>query len=147
MTGYTGSSIDHLNITVTDLDTSRAFYDAVLSAIGIETLLQIPAGEDHPAMVGYGRHPKPFFWIASGRASSSPELHVAFTVPTREHVHAFHSAALEHGAVIRIPPGIRPEYHDDYFGAFVSDPDGNNIEAVCHARRRDACRDRRAASA
>lgn len=132
MSDYTGSSIDHLNITVTDLDASRAFYDAVLSVIGIETLLQIPAGQDHPAMVGYGRHPKPFFWIADGDTTNTPELHVAFTVPSRELVHAFHAAALEHGAVVRIPPGTRPEYHGDYYGVFVEDPDGNNIEAVCH---------------
>lgn len=133
MSDYTGSIIDHLNITVTDLDASRAFYGALLPSIAIEKLLDIPAGDEHPAMVGYGRHPKPFFWIAAGALTSNPVLHVAFTVPTRSDVDAFHRIAVAAGASIRIPPSVHSEYHDDYYGVFVSDPDGHNIEAVCHS--------------
>lgn len=132
MSEYTGSTIDHVNITVTDLAASSAFYDSVLPTIGIQKLLEIPPGDEHPAMVGYGRDPKPYFWIAEGDANSNPELHIAFTAPTRELVQAFHDAALDAGANVRIPPATHPEYHDDYFGVFLSDPDGNNVEAVCH---------------
>lgn len=131
MTDYTGSSIDHLNITVTDLNVSRTFYDAVLPIVGVEKLLDIPADEDRPAMVGYGQHPKPYFWLVDGEVTD-PNLHVAFTVDTRESVDVFYAAAITAGATPRDEPAVHPEYHPDYYGAFVNDPDGTNLEAVCH---------------
>ncbi|WP_227997084.1 VOC family protein [Nocardia australiensis] len=132
MSDYTGSSIDHLNITVTDLTVSRAFYDAVLPIIGVEKLLDFPASGDRPAMVGYGRHPKPFFWLVDGEIVD-PNLHLAFTVDSREAVDAFYAAAIAAGATTRDEPAVHPEYHPDYYGAFVNDPDGTNLEAVYHA--------------
>jgi catechol 2,3-dioxygenase-like lactoylglutathione lyase family enzyme len=133
MTSYTGSSIDHLNITVTHLATSCAFYDAVLPVIGVEKLLDFPAAGDRPAMVGYGQHPKPFFWLVEGEVTD-PNLHLAFTVDSREVVDAFYTAAIAAGATTREEPAVHPEYHPDYYGAFVNDPDRTNLEAVCHDR-------------
>lgn len=129
--GYTGSSIDHLNMTVRDMATSRAFYDAVLPVVGVDKLLDFPAIEGRPAMVGYGRHPKPFLWLVEGD-TIDPNLHFAFTVASRAEVDAFHKAALAAGATSRDEPAVRPEYHPGYYGAFVNDPDGTNLEAVCH---------------
>ncbi len=129
--GYTGSTIDHLNITVTDFAASCAFYDAVLPVVGVHKLLDFPAEGDRPAMVGYGRHPKPFLWLVDGD-TTDPNLHLAFTVASRADVDAFHAAALAAGATSRDEPAVRPEYHPDYYGAFVDDPDGVNLEAVCH---------------
>lgn len=131
MPKYTGSRIDHLNIIATDLTTSRAFYDAVLPVIGIDKLLDIPAASDQPAMVGYGRDPKPFLWLVNGD-TTDPNLHLAFTVDTRADVDAFYAAALPAGATSRNEPTVHPEYHPDYYGAFVNDPDGTNLEADCH---------------
>jgi catechol 2,3-dioxygenase-like lactoylglutathione lyase family enzyme len=128
---FTGSSIDHLNMTVTDMTISRAFYDAVLPVVGVDRLLDFPTTDDRPAMVGYGRHPKPFLWLVEG-GTVDANLHLAFTVGTRAEVDAFHAAALAAGATSRDAPDVRPEYHADYYGAFVNDPDGTNLEAVCH---------------
>lgn len=132
MTAYTGSTIDHLNITATDFNASRAFYDAVLPAVGVQKLLDFAQEGERPAMVGYGQHPKPFFWLVDGQATD-PNLHLAFTVESRRAVDAFYAAALAAGATGRDEPAVRPEYHPDYYGAFVNDPDGNNVEAVCHS--------------
>ena len=115
MTGYTGSTIDHLNITATDLSASRAFYDAVLPVVGVDKLLDVPAASDRPAIVGYGRDPKAFLWLVDGD-TTDPNLHLALAV----------------GARSRHAPAVHPEYHPDYYGAFVTDPDGTNLEAVCH---------------
>lgn len=131
MTGYTGSTIDHLNITATDLSASRAFYDAVLPVVGVDKLLDVPAASDRPAMVGYGPDPKAFLWLVDGD-KTDPNLHLAFTVDSRADVDAFYTAALAAGAVSRHAPAVHPEYHPDYYGAFVTDPDGTNLEAVCH---------------
>ncbi|MGO2862000.1 MAG: VOC family protein [Brevibacterium sp.] len=139
MTSYTGSTIDHLNITATDIAASRAFYDAVLPVVGVEKLLDFPEAEDRPAMIGYGRDPKPFLWLVDGR-TTDPNLHLAFTVDNRADVDAFYTAALAAGAVSRHAPAVHPEYHSDYYGAFVTDPDGTNLEAVCH-RSTTATRD------
>ncbi len=134
MSGYTGSSIDHFNMTVTDIAASRAFYDAVLPVVGVDKLLDFPATDSRPAMVGYGRHPKPFLWLVEGDTVDA-NLHLAFTAETRAEVDAFHAAALAAGATSREAPAVHPEYHPDYYGAFVDDPDGTNLEAVCHSRR------------
>jgi catechol 2,3-dioxygenase-like lactoylglutathione lyase family enzyme len=133
MPDFTGSQIDHLNIAVPDLARSVAFYQPVLAVLDIVTLLEIPEDPDEPrpAMHGFGRHPKPFFWlIAHGKVGEN--MHLAFTAKDRPTVDAFHEAALAAGATSRIAPGLRPDYHPDYYGAFVNDPDGINLEAVCH---------------
>ena len=131
MPDYSGSLIDHLNIGVPDLDRSSAFYDAVLPTLGITRLLTVPQTPDQLAMRGFGRHPKPFFWlVADGRVGD--DVHLAFTAESRDAVRAFYDAAMAAGARSLLAPGLRPEYHSDYYGAFVLDPDGINLEAVCH---------------
>jgi catechol 2,3-dioxygenase-like lactoylglutathione lyase family enzyme len=128
---YAGSLIDHLNIAVPDLARSLAFYEPVLATLGITKLLRVPAGPGQLEMHGFGRHPKPFFWlVADGRVGD--DMHLAFTAADRDTVRAFYDAALAAGATSLLPPGLRPEYQPDYYGAFVLDPDGINLEAVCH---------------
>ncbi|GAA1608667.1 VOC family protein [Actinoplanes couchii] len=130
-----GSRIDHLNVAVPDLAAAVAFYEPVLAAIGITKMLQIPpnARPHQPtAMTGFGlAGVKPYFWLIDGGTVGS-NMHLAFTVETREAVTDFHHAALKAGATDLHPPAVHPEYHDDYYGAFVLDPHGINLEAVCH---------------
>lgn len=129
-----GSRIDHLNIAVPDLEVAVTFYEPVLASIGIVKMLEIPAipEQDFPAMTGFGRAGvKPYFWlIDSGIVGTN--MHVAFTVDTREAVHTFFAAALAAGATPREAPAVHTQYHDDYYGGFVNDPYGINLEAVCH---------------
>ena len=132
MTDRSGSRIDHLNIAVPDLGAAMAFYEPVLASIGITQMLVIPAGDQGPAMTGYGwPDRKPYFWLVDGGTVGS-NMHLAFTVDTREDVRAFHEAALAAGATEREAPAVRTEYHPDYYGGFVDDPHGINLEAVCH---------------
>ncbi|MBC7373507.1 MAG: VOC family protein [Frankiales bacterium] len=134
MTDRSGSQIDHLNIAVPDLAAAVEFYRPTLSSIGIVTILQIPADfrPGLPAMVGFGwAETKPFFWLID-RGTVGTNMHVAFTVDTRAQVRAFHETALAAGAEEREAPAVHPEYHADYFGGFVNDPHGINLEAVCH---------------
>ncbi|MBV8496247.1 MAG: VOC family protein [Gammaproteobacteria bacterium] len=124
--------IDHTGLKVRDLARATAFYRAALAPIGYRLLMEFPAevtGSD--AVAGFGVPPKPDFWIAAG-TPNRPPLHVAFRVETRALVDAFHAAALAAGGRDNGAPGPRPHYHADYYGAFVLDPDGHNIEAVCH---------------
>ena len=116
--------IDHINIGVSDVPASRIFYERALAPLGYVALIEAPD------RVGLGRDGKPDFWI-SDRPSSAP-LHVAFAAPDRATVDAFHEAALAAGGRDNGPAGLRPEYHASYYGAFVLDPDGNNVEAVTH---------------
>ena len=116
--------IDHINIGVADLAASRAFYERALAPLGYVIVLDREYG------VGLGKGGKPDFWI-SDRPSSAP-LHVAFAAPDRATVEAFHSEALAAGGRDNGPPGLRTHYHPSYFGAFVLDPEGNNVEAVTH---------------
>ncbi|MFV2103718.1 VOC family protein [Micromonospora sp. LOL_024] len=119
--------LDHLGIQVRDLDASMTFYDAILAALGAGRMLQ------YPEAVGYGSN-KPDFWLSPASADGAgQESHIAFTAPDRAAVRAFHDAAVAAGAQVLHEPRVWPEYHADYFGAFVRDPDGNNVEAVCHA--------------
>lgn len=132
MTDRSGSRIDHLNIAVPDLAAAMGFYEPVLASIGIAQMLVIPAGDHGPAMTGYGwSDRKPFFWLVDD-GTVGTNMHLAFTVDTRDEVHVFHQAALAAGATEREAPAVRPEYHPDYYGGFVDDPHGINLEAVCH---------------
>jgi catechol 2,3-dioxygenase-like lactoylglutathione lyase family enzyme len=115
--------LDHVVVNVTDLERSRAFYAAALAPLGIAEIMA------RPGTVGYGRNGKPEFWIRE-RAGAEP-VHVAFAAD-RPTVDAFHAAALAAGATDNGGPGVRVVYHPGYYGAFVLDPDGHNIEAVCH---------------
>jgi len=116
--------IDHLNLGVSDLAASRAFYEDALAPLGYAVVMDRPYG------VAFGKDGKPDFWI-SDRPVSGP-LHVAFASPDRATVDAFHRAAVAAGGRDNGPPGVRAQYHPTYYGAFVLDPDGNNVEAVSH---------------
>ena len=118
--------VDHVGIGVSDYERSKAFYAAALAPLGI-TLLMEPMG----AAAGFGADLKPVFWIESGRAPAT-EVHVAFEAEDRPTVDAFHAAALAAGGTDNGAPGVRAIYHPNYYGAYVLDPDGNNVEAVCH---------------
>lgn len=125
--------IDHTGVVVSDFGRSKAFYVQALAPIGYVLMMEIPASvTGHTDVAGFGEPPKPDFWIHSGTANKPP-VHVAFTVPTRALVDAFYAAAIAAGGTDNGKPGLRPHYHPDYYGAFVRDPDGHNIEAVCHA--------------
>jgi catechol 2,3-dioxygenase-like lactoylglutathione lyase family enzyme len=125
--------IDHIGVGVSDFAASKAFYAAALRPIGYELLLEFPAEVTGGgrATAGYGAPPKPDFWIGDG-TPNVPPIHVAFQAASRAQVDAFYRAALAAGGRDNGAPGPRPEYHPDYYGAFVLDPDGHNIEAVCH---------------
>jgi catechol 2,3-dioxygenase-like lactoylglutathione lyase family enzyme len=116
--------LDHINIGVSDLEASRAFYERALAPLGIAFVMANISG------VGFGRGGKPVFWI-SGR-SAPGQVHVAFTSPDRVTVDLFHREAIAAGGRDNGAPGLRRHYHPAYYGAFVLDPDGNNIEAVTH---------------
>lgn len=117
--------LDHVTLSVADFGRSRDFYDQALGPLGVERVYD---DGDHAA--GYGQAGKPFFWIAQHDRPPT-QAHVAFAAPNQEAVRAFHAAAIIHGGRDNGVPGPRPQYHDRYFAAFVLDPDGNNIEAVC----------------
>lgn len=128
---FTGSRIDHLNVAVPDLAAAVAFYEPVLASIGIVTTMTVPHSEELPAMHGFGWTHKPWFWlIADGTVGSN--MHVAFTVDSRSQVHTFYDTALAHGATPLHAPGDHPLYHENYYGGFVLDPHGINLEAVTH---------------
>ena len=118
--------LDHMGFGVSDYQRSKAFYEQALAPLGM-TLLMEPVGQ----AAGFGKDGKPFFWIEANRPSVT-EVHVAFAVDSRETVDAFHAAALEAGGTDNGAPGVRAIYHPHYYGGYVLDPDGNNIEAVCH---------------
>jgi catechol 2,3-dioxygenase-like lactoylglutathione lyase family enzyme len=119
--------LDHVTIGVTDLERSQKFYDAALRPLGIARVYD---GEAN--FSGYGTLDKAFFWIGRRRAQMILGTHIAFTAADRTTVDEFYAAALAAGGLDNGAPGIRPHYHDDYYGAFIFDPDGRNIEAVCH---------------
>jgi len=124
--------IDHLGLPVSDFARSRAFYAAALAPLGYAVLMEVSAEETGShAHAGFGADGKPDFWISTGGPLGG-RLHVAFAAPDRATVDAFHAAALAAGGIDNGAPGLRPHYHPNYWGAFVLDPDGHNIEAVCH---------------
>ena len=128
--------IDHAGIIVADYARSRAFYEQALAPIGYALLAEIPAAVTQSVDVaGFGEPPKPDFWLSGASAAkpvNHPPVHVAFRVASRAMVDAFYRAALAAGGRDNGAPGPRPHYHANYYGAFVLDPDGHNIEAVCH---------------
>jgi catechol 2,3-dioxygenase-like lactoylglutathione lyase family enzyme len=124
--------IDHTGFNVSDGKKSRTFYDAALEPLGISVQMKVPPEHTGGALVlGYGEPGKPDFWLAEGTVSE-PRIHIAFRANTRADVDAFYAAALAAGGTDNGPPGIRAHYHPNYYGAFVLDPDGYNVEAVCH---------------
>ena len=118
--------LDHVGLDVSDYDASKAFYDGALAPLGISLMME-PA----PLIGGYGDE-FPFFWIAQRNRGPDSGVHVAFRVEDRAMVDAFHEAAVGAGGKDNGGPGPREIYHPHYYGAFVLDPDGNNVEAVCH---------------
>ncbi|MFC0007355.1 VOC family protein [Micromonospora siamensis] len=117
--------LDHFSVPVRDLPVAAAFYDAVLAPLGGRRIME-------PGPIGYGVD-RPDFWLEPASPDATPvPAHVAFTAPDREAVHAFHDAAIAAGAEVLHAPKVWPEYHPTYYGTFVRDPDGNNVEAVCH---------------
>lgn len=119
--------LDHLSIQCTDADASAAFYDRVLATIGGQRIMEFGP------VIGYGVPPMPNFWVGPVTTGDGfRESHIAFTAPDRAAVRSFFEAATAMGAEVLHEPRLWPEYHPSYYGAFVRDPDGNNVEAVCH---------------
>ena len=123
--------IDHTGLNVSDYQKSKAFYVAALAPLGYQVVMELPSSIVPDGGLGLGVPPKPDFWVAGGKPNVPP-LHVAFRAENRAQVDAFYKAALAAGGRDNGPPGPRPHYHANYYGAFVLDPDGHNIEAVCH---------------
>ena len=119
--------LDHISVQCANVAVSAAFYDAVLTPLGGSRVM------DFGDVIGYGQLPMPDFWIGQQQTGDGfRETHVAFRAANRREVRAFFDAALATGAEPLHEPQLWPQYHPDYYGAFVRDPDGNNIEAVCH---------------
>ena len=124
--------LDHVGISVSDYERSKAFYSKVLKPLGIELLFEVSSKETgDKRATGFGTGKQAQFWISTGKPIKGA-VHFAFTAKTREAVRAFYDAAMKAGGSDNGAPGLRPHYHENYFGAFVLDPDGHNIEAVCH---------------
>jgi catechol 2,3-dioxygenase-like lactoylglutathione lyase family enzyme len=119
--------LDHLSIQCGDFAASAAFYDRALAPLGGVRVM------DFGEAIGFGTDTKPDFWIgAQANGDGFRESHIAFAADTRAAVDAFFAAAVAAGAEVLHEPRVWPEYHPNYYGAFVRDPDGNNVEAVCH---------------
>ena len=126
--------IDHVGFAVSDYERSKAFYAKALAPLGYTLVMEVTAQQTesgYPA-AGFGPDRKPDFWIG-GEGKLEKPLHVAITAKDRASVDAFHRCALAAGGRDNGAPGLRPQYHPNYYGAFVLDPDGHNIEAVCHS--------------
>jgi catechol 2,3-dioxygenase-like lactoylglutathione lyase family enzyme len=125
--GQDGRVLDHVSIQCADVPTSATFYDAVLRPLGGTRLM------DFGEVIGFGVDPKPDFWLGPRRTGEGfREAHIAFAAADRATVRAFFEAAVAAGAEVLHEPRVWPEYHAAYYGAFVRDPDGNNVEAVTH---------------
>jgi catechol 2,3-dioxygenase-like lactoylglutathione lyase family enzyme len=124
--------IDHTGLDISDPSKSRHFYEEALAPLGYKVLMEVPVEFTGGAVVfGMGVPPKPDFWLHQG-TPQKPRLHVAFRAANRAIVDAFYRAAMAAGGKDNGAPGLRPHYHEHYYGAFVLDPDGHNIEACCH---------------
>lgn len=119
------TEIDHVSLSVADFDAARTFYLAALKPLGMGLVMEFPG------TCGLGPEGRPFFWLNAG-GKTAPHIHLAFRADTRAAVDAFYKAAIAAGARDNGPPGLRSMYHPNYYAAFVIDPDGHNIEAVCH---------------
>jgi catechol 2,3-dioxygenase-like lactoylglutathione lyase family enzyme len=137
--------IDHTGLAVSDLARSKEFYAKALAPLGYTVLMEVPAELTGGAPAAGLGDKKPDFWIAGG-GPTSPRIHIAFAVKSRAIVDAFYKAALAGGGRDNGPPGIRAHYHPNYYGAFVLDPDGHNVEAVCHGPAAAARRKRASAA-
>jgi catechol 2,3-dioxygenase-like lactoylglutathione lyase family enzyme len=120
--------LDHVGFGVSDYARSKAFYEQALAPLGV-TLVMEPVG----GVGGFGDEHKPYFWIDTRGTAAERAIHVAFVAAERATVDAFHAAALAAGGTDNGAPGVRAIYHPNYYSAYVLDPDGNNIEAVCHS--------------
>ena len=127
--------LDHVGLTVLDFARSRAFYAAALAPLGFAPVMDVTKEETGGYEgTGFGADGNPSFWIGNGTRASGP-IHVAFVANTRADVDRFYDAAIAAGGRDNGPPGLREHYHPNYYGAFVLDLDGNNVEAVCHLPR------------
>jgi len=117
--------IDHIGFAISDSEKSNDFYTKSLAPLGIVKIME------YDGWSGYGRNGKPEFWFGEALKAIDP-MHIAFSADNRDQVRKFYEAALAAGGKDNGGPGIREEYHANYYGAFVIDPDGHNIEAVCH---------------
>ncbi len=129
--------IDHMSVTVFDIARSVAFYDTALKALGFGRAMEFTAPDGSYRGVGYGPGDKPVFWLGAHLkerqpVTPMPGFHVAFQAAGRADVDAFYAAAIEAGGRDNGAPGLRPHYHPNYYAAFVIDPDGHHLEAVCH---------------
>jgi catechol 2,3-dioxygenase-like lactoylglutathione lyase family enzyme len=127
------AGLDHITFSVSDFAAAKAFYTAALSPLGISVQMEFAKEAEGGGFdaAGFGAAGKPFFWIAGG-SKTAPGLHIAFAAENRAEVDAFYKAAIAAGGRDNGPPGLREHYHPTYYGAFVLDADGNNVEAVCH---------------
>lgn len=125
--------LDHFGFPVADYRRSRAFYERALAPLGYHVIAEV-----HPDQTGgyegcgFGPPGKPVFWVGTGSGDVVRGLHIAFAAMSRAEVDAFHAEAIAAGGRDNGAPGLRPHYHPHYYGAFIVDPDGHNIEAVCH---------------
>jgi catechol 2,3-dioxygenase-like lactoylglutathione lyase family enzyme len=119
--------LDHMGFAVKDYDRSKGFYEQVLAPLGFTVIKDFPS-----AAAGFGKDGHASFWIEAEGRPVQGRLHIAFAAENRSAVDAFHAAALAAGAADNGAPGVRPIYHPHYYGGYVIDPDGNNVEAVCH---------------
>ncbi len=125
--------IDHTGLAATNYEKSKQFYIRAFAPLGYQLMLELPKEvTGGRGVAGFGVPPKPDFWVAESVTANKPPLHIAFRADSRALVDAFYKAALAAGGRDNGAPGPRPHYHANYYGAFVLDPDGHNIEAVCH---------------
>lgn len=124
--------IDHIGFPVSDYERARTFYSKALAPLGYSLIMEVAQDQNDAPAAGFGINGKPDFWIG-GEGGLNKPVHIAITANDRAAVDAFHKAALAAGGRDNGAPGLRPHYHPNYYGAFVLDHDGHNIEAVCHA--------------
>ena len=124
--------IDHVGLPVSDYPRSKAFYERALAPLGYTLIREVQQNEQDAKACGFGASGKPDFWIG-GEGKLNRAIHIAIAAKDRATVDAFYQAAIAAGGTDNGAPGIRARYHPNYYGAFVLDPDGHNIEAVCHA--------------
>ena len=125
--------IDHIGLSVSDYPRSRAFYLKALAPLGYDAVMDVTAEQSGGYQgTGFGKDKRPYFWIGTGGGRGG-SIHIALAAASRAEVDLFHATAIAAGGRDNGAPGLRPHYHPNYYGAFVLDPDGYNIEAVCHA--------------